>query len=224
MTAFRRACDRHGALLAVNDRADIARAVGADVLHLGQDDLPVAMARQIVGPGHAARAVHALGGTGRRGRRRRGCRLLLRRAGLADPHQAGPPGARARPGQVRGIAHRAARPGSPSAASTRATSARCSTRERAASSWCGRSPRRPIPRPRPRLLPPGSARRAPSPPASRPAALARCPSPRALARCPNLRVLGRRPPAGGWRALEVPRRGLRRSPAGPAGYADGWRK
>ncbi len=51
LAAFRRACDRHGALLAVNDRADIARAVGADVLHLGQDDLPAAMARQIVGPG-----------------------------------------------------------------------------------------------------------------------------------------------------------------------------
>jgi thiamine-phosphate pyrophosphorylase len=51
LAAFRRACDRHAALLAVNDRADIARAVGADVLHLGQDDLPVAMARQIVGPG-----------------------------------------------------------------------------------------------------------------------------------------------------------------------------
>ena len=51
LAAFRRACDRHGALLAVNDRADIARAVGADVLHVGQDDLPVAVARQIVGPG-----------------------------------------------------------------------------------------------------------------------------------------------------------------------------
>jgi thiamine-phosphate pyrophosphorylase len=50
LAAFRRACDTHGALLAVNDRADIARAVGADVLHLGQDDLPVAAARQIVGP------------------------------------------------------------------------------------------------------------------------------------------------------------------------------
>jgi thiamine-phosphate pyrophosphorylase len=51
LEVFRAACDRHGALLAVNDRADIARAVGADVLHLGQDDLPVAAARQIVGPG-----------------------------------------------------------------------------------------------------------------------------------------------------------------------------
>jgi thiamine-phosphate pyrophosphorylase len=44
------AARRHDALLAVNDRADIARAAGADVLHLGQDDLPLAIARDIVGP------------------------------------------------------------------------------------------------------------------------------------------------------------------------------
>lgn len=43
------ACARHGALLAVNDRADIALAVGADVLHLGQDDLPVSVARRVIG-------------------------------------------------------------------------------------------------------------------------------------------------------------------------------
>jgi len=43
------ACERHGALLAVNDRADVALAAGADVLHLGQDDLPVSWARRIVG-------------------------------------------------------------------------------------------------------------------------------------------------------------------------------
>src|SRR6187549_1373624 len=35
------AAHRHGKLFAVNDRADIARAVEAPVLHLGQDDLPV---------------------------------------------------------------------------------------------------------------------------------------------------------------------------------------
>lgn len=46
---FRAACDRHGALLAVNDRADIAFAARPDVLHLGQDDLPVRTARQILG-------------------------------------------------------------------------------------------------------------------------------------------------------------------------------
>jgi thiamine-phosphate pyrophosphorylase len=42
------AAHRHGALLAVNDRADIARAAGADMLHLGQDDLPLNTAREIV--------------------------------------------------------------------------------------------------------------------------------------------------------------------------------
>ena len=45
------AARRHGALLAVNDRADIARGAVADVLHLGQDDLPLPLARDILGPG-----------------------------------------------------------------------------------------------------------------------------------------------------------------------------
>ncbi|BBZ06070.1 thiamine-phosphate synthase [Mycolicibacterium doricum] len=44
------AARRHGALLAVNDRADVALAAGADVLHLGQDDLPLPVARRIIGP------------------------------------------------------------------------------------------------------------------------------------------------------------------------------
>jgi thiamine-phosphate pyrophosphorylase len=44
------AARRHGALVAVNDRADIAFAAGADVLHLGQDDLPLPTARAIIGP------------------------------------------------------------------------------------------------------------------------------------------------------------------------------
>ncbi len=43
------ACRRHGALLAVNDRADVALAAGAQVLHLGQDDLPVGWARRVLG-------------------------------------------------------------------------------------------------------------------------------------------------------------------------------
>jgi len=43
------AAARHGALWSVNDRADVAHAAGADVLHLGQDDLPVAAARAILG-------------------------------------------------------------------------------------------------------------------------------------------------------------------------------
>lgn len=44
------AARRHGALFAVNDRADIARVAGADILHLGQNDLPLPAARDIVGP------------------------------------------------------------------------------------------------------------------------------------------------------------------------------
>jgi thiamine-phosphate pyrophosphorylase len=54
------ACRRHGRLLAVNDRADVALAIGADMLHLGQDDLPVPVARAILGPGPAiGRSTHS---------------------------------------------------------------------------------------------------------------------------------------------------------------------
>ncbi|MEV5280167.1 thiamine phosphate synthase [Streptomyces sp. NPDC052811] len=49
LAVFAEACRRHGKLLAVNDRADVAHAVGADVLHLGQGDLPVPAARAILG-------------------------------------------------------------------------------------------------------------------------------------------------------------------------------
>ena len=49
LEVFAAAAQRHGALWAVNDRADIARAAGAPVLHLGQDDLPIQIARDIVG-------------------------------------------------------------------------------------------------------------------------------------------------------------------------------
>ncbi|MEO3871527.1 thiamine phosphate synthase [Nonomuraea sp. B12E4] len=49
LEVFRDACDRHGKLLAVNDRADLAYAARPDVLHLGQDDLPLTVAREILG-------------------------------------------------------------------------------------------------------------------------------------------------------------------------------
>jgi thiamine-phosphate pyrophosphorylase len=42
-------CRKGGALFIVNDRADVAAAVGADGVHLGQDDLPPACARKIMG-------------------------------------------------------------------------------------------------------------------------------------------------------------------------------
>jgi len=51
LEVFADACRRHDRLLAVNDRADVALAAGADVLHLGQDDLPVPAARRILGDG-----------------------------------------------------------------------------------------------------------------------------------------------------------------------------
>jgi thiamine-phosphate pyrophosphorylase len=51
LEVFADACQRHGRLLAVNDRADVAIAARSDVLHLGQDDLPVPVARRILGPG-----------------------------------------------------------------------------------------------------------------------------------------------------------------------------
>jgi thiamine-phosphate pyrophosphorylase len=47
---FADAARRHGALWAVNDRVDLALATGADIVHLGQDDLPVPVARRILGP------------------------------------------------------------------------------------------------------------------------------------------------------------------------------
>jgi thiamine-phosphate pyrophosphorylase len=51
LEVFATAATRHGKLFAVNDRADIALAAQAPILHLGQDDLPVPVARRIVGDG-----------------------------------------------------------------------------------------------------------------------------------------------------------------------------
>ena len=45
----RELCERHEALLIVNDRPDIALAAGAHGVHLGQDDLSVSAARRILG-------------------------------------------------------------------------------------------------------------------------------------------------------------------------------
>lgn len=44
-------CRRHGVTSIVNDRADIAVAAGADGVHVGQEELTVADARAVVGPG-----------------------------------------------------------------------------------------------------------------------------------------------------------------------------
>jgi thiamine-phosphate pyrophosphorylase len=41
---------QYGALVAVNDRADVAELSGAAILHTGQEDLPVAASRRLLGP------------------------------------------------------------------------------------------------------------------------------------------------------------------------------
>jgi thiamine-phosphate pyrophosphorylase len=48
--AARALCERLGALLIVNDRPFVAREVGADGVHVGQDDMPVSEVRELVGP------------------------------------------------------------------------------------------------------------------------------------------------------------------------------
>jgi thiamine-phosphate pyrophosphorylase len=47
---FRALCAEHGALFVLNDRPDLAVAAGANGVHLGQDDEPVAQVRERVGP------------------------------------------------------------------------------------------------------------------------------------------------------------------------------
>lgn len=46
---IRTLCDEYGATFIVNDRADIARIVEADGVHLGNDDISIANAREILG-------------------------------------------------------------------------------------------------------------------------------------------------------------------------------
>jgi thiamine-phosphate pyrophosphorylase len=48
--ATRALCERLGALLIVNDRPWVALEVGADGVHVGQEDMPVAEVRELVGP------------------------------------------------------------------------------------------------------------------------------------------------------------------------------
>lgn len=47
---FRAVCIEHGALFIVNDRPDLAATVGADGVHVGQNDIDVDAARALVGP------------------------------------------------------------------------------------------------------------------------------------------------------------------------------
>jgi thiamine-phosphate pyrophosphorylase len=46
---FRSVCTEHGALFILNDRPELVEAAGADGVHLGQDDSPIAEARRLIG-------------------------------------------------------------------------------------------------------------------------------------------------------------------------------
>ena len=48
--ALRALTRERGALLIVNDRVDVALAIEADGVHVGQDDMPAALARRLLGP------------------------------------------------------------------------------------------------------------------------------------------------------------------------------
>ncbi|HZY57577.1 MAG TPA: thiamine phosphate synthase [Rubrobacteraceae bacterium] len=48
---LKRICDRAGALFTVNDDIELARLSGAAGVHLGQEDAPIASAREVLGPG-----------------------------------------------------------------------------------------------------------------------------------------------------------------------------
>lgn len=50
-SAMRRLCQQMGAILIVNDRVDVALAAQAHGVHLGQDDFPLPLARDLLGPG-----------------------------------------------------------------------------------------------------------------------------------------------------------------------------
>ncbi|SDR71861.1 thiamine-phosphate pyrophosphorylase [Brevibacterium sandarakinum] len=50
LTVLSQTAHRHGKLFSVNDRADVALLVGADVFHIGQGDLTSEQARTVLGP------------------------------------------------------------------------------------------------------------------------------------------------------------------------------
>jgi thiamine-phosphate pyrophosphorylase len=58
--SFREITAKAGVLLIINDRIDIALAVGADGVHLGQDDLPIGIARKLASELILGASTHSL--------------------------------------------------------------------------------------------------------------------------------------------------------------------
>ena len=59
-TSLKETCKKNGVLFIVNDRVDIALAVDADGVHLGQKDMPVAAARKLLGEKIIGTSNHSL--------------------------------------------------------------------------------------------------------------------------------------------------------------------
>jgi thiamine-phosphate pyrophosphorylase len=85
-------CQPYGAACIVNDRVDVALAAGADGVHLGADDLPVSVARRLLGPdalvGGTARdaaTARALVGAGASYLGVGPCFATVTKTGLPDP-------------------------------------------------------------------------------------------------------------------------------------------
>jgi thiamine-phosphate pyrophosphorylase len=95
---FRRLCDTYSALFIVNDDPYLAQTCNADGIHLGQDDMPVEEAREILGPEmiiglstHSKEELSASGGVpgqADQGRRERGV-LRTRASEDADMRRPG---------------------------------------------------------------------------------------------------------------------------------------
>ena len=47
--ALLKECRRHGAVMIIDDRVALAKEIGADGVHLGHDDMPIAEARAVLG-------------------------------------------------------------------------------------------------------------------------------------------------------------------------------
>ncbi len=138
LQVFAEACARHGRLLAVNDRADVAHAAGADVLHLGQGDLPVPAARAILGEDVLiGRSTHAESEAAAAAVQEGVDYFCTGPCWPTPPSPAATPPASTWSGTRPPWAPPA--PGSRSAASTSATSTRCSRRAPAVSSSYGPS-------------------------------------------------------------------------------------
>ena len=110
---FARAAREHGALFFLNDEPELVEACGADGVHVGQDDEPVAAARAAAGPGalvglstHSPEQFDAALAAERRG----AARPDQRRAGLGDADQGGAARGRARADRARGRRGRRRRP------------------------------------------------------------------------------------------------------------------